>query len=146
MGESSVSGGCTQTGSRRQLGTCAAGKSLGWIRRAWVVAAQEASHVGGASVDNSHQVRRAAITDQTRLGAIRHRSEVLEYRVEQHREAFKERLAALSVTGSVTTTAKGRGSETPTSTEVQAGADVPEWARRDSNARPLAPEASALSN
>ena len=30
--------------------------------------------------------------------------------------------------------------ETPARTEVQAGDDVPEWARRDSNARPLAPE------
>ena len=29
---------------------------------------------------------------------------------------------------------------------VSRGEDVPEWARRDSNARPLAPEASALSN
>ena len=35
----------------------------------------------------------------------------------------------------------GTVNETPTSTEVQAGEDVPEWARRDSNARPLAPEA-----
>ena len=30
----------------------------------------------------------------------------------------------------------------PAHTEVQAGDDVPEWARRDSNARPLAPEAA----
>ena len=34
----------------------------------------------------------------------------------------------------------------PAATEVSAGEDLPEWARRDSNARPLAPEASALSN
>jgi hypothetical protein len=38
-----------------------------------------------------------------------------------------------------------RASETPASLEMPAG-EVPEWARRDSNARPLAPEASALSN
>ncbi len=30
--------------------------------------------------------------------------------------------------------------ETPAGTEVQAGEVLPEWARRDSNARPLAPE------
>jgi hypothetical protein len=32
------------------------------------------------------------------------------------------------------------GNETPASSKVQAGDGVPEWARRDSNARPLAPE------
>ena len=40
----------------------------------------------------------------------------------------------------------GTQNTSPAHTEVQAGDDVPEWARRDSNARPLAPEASALSN
>jgi hypothetical protein len=40
----------------------------------------------------------------------------------------------------------GEGTETPTIAQGDAGEDVPEWARRDSNARPLAPEASALSN
>jgi hypothetical protein len=32
------------------------------------------------------------------------------------------------------------GTETPAPNEVEAGDEVPEWARRDSNARPLAPE------
>ena len=39
----------------------------------------------------------------------------------------------------------GPDNEEPRDTEVSTG-EVPEWARRDSNARPLAPEASALSN
>jgi len=43
------------------------------------------------------------------------------------------------VTGNVTG-GVGQGTETPAPTEVEAGEAVPEWARRDSNARPLAPE------
>jgi len=34
----------------------------------------------------------------------------------------------------------GEQNETPARTEVEVGEGVPEWARRDSNARPLAPE------
>jgi hypothetical protein len=56
--------------------------------------------------------------------------------------ALDARLLAGNATGSEA----GAGNETPTRIEVQAGEQVPEWARRDSNARPLAPEASALSN
>jgi integrase len=81
------------------------------------------------------------------LGTVRHRSEVVEYRVEQHLDALKDRLGMLGfVTRSVTAEAVGRGCESPAPTEVDAGAELPEWARRDSNARPLAPEASALSS
>ena len=39
-----------------------------------------------------------------------------------------------------TTERAGVENDTPAQTEVEAGEDVPEWARRDSNARPLAPE------
>ena len=46
----------------------------------------------------------------------------------------------------VTRDAPVEESETPASMDLQAGEELPEWARRDSNARPLAPEASALSN
>jgi len=81
------------------------------------------------------------------LGTVRHRSEVVEYRLEQHVEALKDRLGALGfVTRSVTREASVEESETPASMDLQAGEELPEWARRDSNARPLAPEASALSN
>ncbi len=81
------------------------------------------------------------------LGTVRHRSEVVEYRIEQHEKALKDRLGALGfVTRNVTRDELADGNEEPASTEVQAGEEVPEWARRDSNARPLAPEASALSN
>ena len=81
------------------------------------------------------------------LGATRHRSGVVEYRVEQHLEQLGDRARRLGfVTGNVTGSGAGEGTETPASTEVEAGAELPEWARRDSNARPLAPEASALSN
>jgi integrase len=81
------------------------------------------------------------------LGTVRHRSEVVEYRLEQHLEALKDRLGALgSVTRNVTREAVVEENETPASMDLQAGEELPEWARRDSNARPLAPEASALSN
>ncbi len=81
------------------------------------------------------------------LGTVRHRSEVVEYRLEQHVDPLKDRLGALGfVTGNVTREGVGEENEAPASMDLQAGEDVPEWARRDSNARPLAPEASALSN
>jgi hypothetical protein len=82
-----------------------------------------------------------------RLGSVRHRAEVVEYRVEQHLDALKDRLGNVGfVTRNVTAKGEGAGNESPASTEVDAGSELPEWARRDSNARPLAPEASALSN
>jgi hypothetical protein len=62
------------------------------------------------------------------LGSVRHRSEVVEYRLEQHAEALKDRLGALGFGTTIRTTA-GQESE-----------EFREWARRDSNARPLAPE------
>ena len=81
------------------------------------------------------------------LGSTRHRSDVVEYRVAQHLDKLGDRLRKLGfVTGNVTGGAGLLETESPAGTEVQAGDDVPEWARRDSNARPLAPEASALSN
>jgi hypothetical protein len=81
------------------------------------------------------------------LGATRHRSDVVEYRVAQHLEKLADRLRKLGfVTGNVTAGGALLDAENPAATEVPAGEEVPEWARRDSNARPLAPEASALSN
>jgi hypothetical protein len=81
------------------------------------------------------------------LGTFRHRSEVVEYRVEQHFERLGDQLIRLGLDTKIgTNPPAGAANETPASTDVQAGEDVPEWARRDSNARPLAPEASALSN
>jgi hypothetical protein len=75
------------------------------------------------------------------LGAVRHRSDVVEYRIEQHLEALKDRLGNVGfVTGNVTTEDAGARNEEPRDTEVSTGDDPPEWARRDSNARPLAPE------
>ena len=81
------------------------------------------------------------------LGTFRHRSEVVEYRVEQHFERLGNQLIRLGFDTKIGTNPGRRDvSRTPAPTEVEAGAQVPEWARRDSNARPLAPEASALSN
>ena len=81
------------------------------------------------------------------LGTVRHRSEVVEFRLEQHLEALKDRLGNVGfVTWNVTRAGAGEGNEEPRDTEVSTGNELPEWARRDSNARPLAPEASALSN
>jgi hypothetical protein len=81
------------------------------------------------------------------LGTVRHRSEVVEFRIEQHLGALKDRLGNVGfVTRNVTRDEAGGRNEEPRDTEVSTGEDLPEWARRDSNARPLAPEASALSN
>ncbi len=81
------------------------------------------------------------------VGTVRHRSEVLEYRVEQHLDALRDRLGNVGfVTRKDTAERAGEPNESPAPTEVDAGAELPEWARRDSNARPLAPEASALSS
>ena len=81
------------------------------------------------------------------LGNVRHRSEVVEFRLEQHLEALKDRLGRVGFgTTNDTTGRAGERNETPAPTEAEAGEDLPEWARRDSNARPLAPEASALSS
>ena len=82
------------------------------------------------------------------LAAMRHRSEVVEYRIEQHADALRDRLKALGfVTGNDTAAADEREKTTPRKRETRSG-DVSsdEWARPDSNRRPLAPEASALSN
>ncbi len=81
------------------------------------------------------------------LGSVRHRSEVVEYRIEQHFKRLGNQLVRLGLeTTSGITKGTGAATEPPAITQGDAGADVPEWARRDSNARPLAPEASALSN
>ncbi len=81
------------------------------------------------------------------LGTVRHRSEVVEYRLDQHVEVLKDRLGALGfVTVNATRREGQEKKEAPASKHLQTEEEVPEWARRDSNARPLAPEASALSN
>jgi integrase len=82
------------------------------------------------------------------LGSVRHRSEVVEYRVEQHYDRLGDQLIRLGfVTGNVTGGGLDAENE-KTRASVTDGGDESssEWARRDSNARPLAPEASALSN
>ena len=66
-----------------------------------------------------------------RIGTVRHRSDVVEYR---WRQWFDEKGGAL-VPQSV-----------QKSVQKRAGKELSVWARRDSNARPLAPEASALSS
>ncbi|MEZ0334927.1 MAG: tyrosine-type recombinase/integrase, partial [Gemmatimonadales bacterium] len=75
------------------------------------------------------------------LGTVRHRSEVVEYRVEQHFERLGDQLRRLGfvITPDIRR-GTGMGIEEPRGSKVQAGESVPEWARRDSNARPLAPE------
>jgi hypothetical protein len=71
----------------------------------------------------------------------------VEFRVEQHFERLGDQLRRLGFDIKSVITEAGQGAkEDPRDTEVQTGEDLPEWARRDSNARPLAPEASALSN
>jgi hypothetical protein len=81
------------------------------------------------------------------LGNVRHRSEVVEFRIEQYLEALKDRLGLVGFGTTIDTTERaGQTNEAPAHTEMQAGEDVPEWARRDSNARPLAPEPPGASD
>jgi hypothetical protein len=82
------------------------------------------------------------------LGTVRHRSEVVEYRVEQHYGRLGDQLVRLGfVTGNVAGGDQEAKNENPRPSATGGGDESSsEWARRDSNARPLAPEASALSN
>jgi integrase len=82
------------------------------------------------------------------LGTIRHRSEVVEYRVEQHAEKLRDRLQALGfgTTNDTAARAVAENNEPRHQLSDNEVNDSDEWARRDSNPRPLAPEASALSN
>jgi hypothetical protein len=85
-------------------------------------------------------VRRA----YSHLGTVRHRSEVVESRLEQHYARLGDQLVRLGF--DIKSVIKGRAGEareSPAITQGEAGEDLPEWARRDSNARPLAPEAPA---
>ena len=81
------------------------------------------------------------------LGTIRHRSEVVEYRVEQHLERLGDRLQRLglvrpSVTGNVTGGTGGPGKETPRDHRSDGGAAISdEWAWVELNYRPHAYQA-----
>jgi hypothetical protein len=83
------------------------------------------------------------------LGDVRHRAEVVEYRVEQHLEPLGDRLQRLglagsSVTGKDTTGDSGAATKKPDSTEVLPGFELPESGRPDSNRRRPAWEAGIL--
>ncbi len=79
------------------------------------------------------------------LGTIRHRSEVVEYRIEQHAVVLADRLAKFRfVTTSVTTDPEARGNSKPRSRETATGSDVTTSGRPDLNRGPPAPEAGAL--
>ena len=76
------------------------------------------------------------------LGAIRHRSGGVEYRVARHLGQLRDRLQALGFgTTNDTTGTPEAENATPRERETLNG-DVTsdEWARPDSNRRPLAPE------
>lgn len=78
------------------------------------------------------------------LGTVRHRSEVVEYRVEQHYERLGEQLLRLGfVIKSVIKPERRSENKAPRERLTASGEETSDsWARRDSNARPLAPEAS----
>jgi hypothetical protein len=79
------------------------------------------------------------------LGTMRHRSEVVEYRIEQHAGVLADRLARLGfVTTIVTTGAEPEGDERPRRREAETGPDVTSSGRGDLNPGPPAPEAGAL--
>jgi hypothetical protein len=78
------------------------------------------------------------------LGTIRHRSDVVEYRVEQHLERLGDRLQRLgsvgsSDTGKDTAASASLGSETPRDSATVNGAEgSDEWAWVELNYRPHA--------
>jgi hypothetical protein len=80
--------------------------------------------------------------------AVRHRSEYVEFRVEQHLETLGDRLRSMGIiTGNVTRAINDAENKMPRASVTDGEAKSSDsWARRDSNARPLAPEASALSS
>jgi hypothetical protein len=83
------------------------------------------------------------------LGDVRHRAEVVEYRVAQHRERLGDRLERLGLAGAYDTgkdTAEGTPLETtsPDATQVTSGKLLPESGRPDSNRRRPAWEAGIL--
>ncbi len=86
------------------------------------------------------------------LGTIRHRSEVVEYRVEQHLERLGDRLQRLGLAGASDT---GKDTAASTALENEAPRDHRSdsgdeswdaWAMRDLNPRPRACEARALTS
>ena len=83
------------------------------------------------------------------LGDVRHRSDVVEYRIEQHLERLGDRLERLglagpSVTGKDTASGDAEGTKNPADTEVLRGEALPESGRPDSNRRRPAWEAGIL--
>jgi hypothetical protein len=83
------------------------------------------------------------------LGDVRHRSEVVEYRIEQHLERLGDRLERLglvgpSVTGKDTASGRAASTKSPDSTQVLPGSELPESGRPDSNRRRPAWEAGIL--
>ena len=78
------------------------------------------------------------------LGTMRHRSDVVEYRLEQHADVLADRLAKLGfVTTIVTADDESGASEKPRSREAATGSDVTSSGRGDLNPGPPAPEAGA---
>ena len=80
------------------------------------------------------------------LGTMRHRSPAVEFRVEQHHEQLRDRLAAAGFVTISDTKMRGLEKKTPRVSGIDSEATSYARARRDSNSRPLAPEASALSS
>ena len=79
-------------------------------------------------------------------GEVRHRSEVVEYRVAQHLEQIGERLKQLGlVAGNVTAAPVVAANETPHDHRSDSGTDgSDEWAWVELNYRPHAYQACAL--
>jgi integrase len=83
------------------------------------------------------------------LGHVRHRSEVVEYRIEQHLDRLGDRLQILGLAGASDTgidTARELAADekNPNATEVTSGERLPESGRPDSNRRRPAWEAGIL--
>jgi len=96
----------------------------------------------GSLLAGTHKAIRVRAWRVCEPGTVRHRSDVVEYRVEQHAKQLKDRLAVLGiVTRSVTRGVEPSEKTNPREGTSPSGDNISdEWARRDSNARPLAPE------
>jgi predicted nicotinamide N-methyase len=108
-----------------------------------VMCAKAQAHV--ATTGMQMECREGSEEVYAHLGTMRHRSDVVEYRLEQHRDVLADRLSKLGFVTTVVTTECGReDNEEPRSRKAATGSDVTSSGRGDLNPGPPAPEAGAL--
>ena len=126
------------------------GPGLSGAAPCWCRLGRRAGTSGGSRTSpSSSTAGRGLRRVYSHLGEVRHRSDVVEFRLEQHLERLGDRLQRLAlrgrfVTGNVTVGEPAAERESPAPTEVEAGEAFPESGRPDSNRRRPAWEAGIL--